>query len=537
MDRSLWLLLWLRANSGLRRWGRTLRTLKGAMLGVVGVLVFLPTLVTMLFAPGMARPGLMRRYGPLGLLTYCLLNVLVSSGDRAVYYSPGEVNFLFSGPFRPRQLLLYKVIGGLCAATLTALMMTFFFAHHASMWIAAYIGLFLALVLLYLFSLTVGLLVSTVGAMAFTRGRQVVLLGVLTAIAAALAPLANSAATMPLAELRDRLMSFPTVTIATWPFRPFVDVFAADRFGLAFLVSVTEAIAIDGAFLAAVLAMNSGFMEASAAASAKLYARIQQIRRGKMSTGTIKARFELPMLPWLGGAGPNFWRQLTSASRSPTHLVAVVALFAVPVGTVLFAATTKANEASIAVLAVSMLAGLGVFSPAMVGFDFRPDIGRMEDLKTLPIPTSRLVLGQLLAPVAILCAAEWMMIAAVAIVTRSDLGLLAGAALLALPLNLLLVAIENLYCLWFPFRMAGINSFDFQALGRQLLVLMAKGVTLGVVAGVAGGLGFAVYSLGGQSLTAAIAVSWLVAAGMGLAFLPLVAQAFNQFDVAQTMPE
>src|SRR4051812_18369432 len=128
MDRSLWLLLLIRGKAWFRRWARNLRSLKGALLAVVGSLVFLPMIVSVLVSPRVqtaAQVGAIRRFGPLGLLAYCLLNVLLSSGDRAVYYSPSEVNFLFSGPYRPRQLLVYKVVGGLGAALLTALFTTF----------------------------------------------------------------------------------------------------------------------------------------------------------------------------------------------------------------------------------------------------------------------------------------------------------------------------------------------------------------------------------------------------------------------------
>ena len=116
MDRSLWLLLRLRITATLRRFGRSLRSLKGALLTIVGALFFAPMIVSMMFAPKI-QAGLqhdaIRRYGPLAFLAYCMLNLLLSSGDRAIYYSPAEVSFLFTGPYRPRQLLLYKIVAGL----------------------------------------------------------------------------------------------------------------------------------------------------------------------------------------------------------------------------------------------------------------------------------------------------------------------------------------------------------------------------------------------------------------------------------------
>ena len=36
---------------------------------------------------------------PLGLLGMCMLSLMTSAGERAIYFSPGEVEFLFPGPF------------------------------------------------------------------------------------------------------------------------------------------------------------------------------------------------------------------------------------------------------------------------------------------------------------------------------------------------------------------------------------------------------------------------------------------------------
>ena len=146
MDRSLWLLLRLKLDARLRRATRSIRTLKGLLLAVVGSLVFLPSIAGILFMPrfqSAVQLTSVRRYGPLILFVYCIMNVLLSSGDRAVHYSPAEVNFLFAGPYRPRQLLIYKIVGGIGGAFFTTLFMTFAFRHHAAMSLAAFLGLFL----------------------------------------------------------------------------------------------------------------------------------------------------------------------------------------------------------------------------------------------------------------------------------------------------------------------------------------------------------------------------------------------------------
>ena len=232
MNRSLVLLNLLRGRAWLRRWTRSFRTLKGLLLAVVGSLVFVPMIISALLAPRVqtaAQLGAIREYGPLALFTYCVLNVLLSSGDRAVYYSPAEVIFLFSGPFRPRQILLYKITSGFAPAILTALVMTFAFGHHAASYHAAFLGLFLSLHLLYLFSLSVGLAISTFGALAFNWSRRLLLLALGLIALGALWPLGERAMSMTPMELLQQVLHSPTVTAIVAPFRPFVWTFSADR--------------------------------------------------------------------------------------------------------------------------------------------------------------------------------------------------------------------------------------------------------------------------------------------------------------------
>ena len=107
MDRALWLLVGLQLRGWLRFLGQNLRTVRGALLALVGVGRVRP-----LAADGPVRADGHRhrgvqvvRFGPGALLLYCVLNVVFSSHERAIYFSPAEVQFLFTGPFSRRQVL------------------------------------------------------------------------------------------------------------------------------------------------------------------------------------------------------------------------------------------------------------------------------------------------------------------------------------------------------------------------------------------------------------------------------------------------
>src|SRR4051794_14042872 len=102
VDSALWLLLRLRLWGWLRRLGRTLGTVKGALLTALGLLLLVPQLLALFVLP---RPAVdpehlaaVRRFGTLGLLAYCVLTLLLSSAEQALYFAPAEVGFLFPGP-------------------------------------------------------------------------------------------------------------------------------------------------------------------------------------------------------------------------------------------------------------------------------------------------------------------------------------------------------------------------------------------------------------------------------------------------------
>ena len=53
---------------------------------------------------------------PVVMLLYVVLSILTSLGERAIYFSPSDVDFLFPAPFSRRQILLYKILGSFTAA-------------------------------------------------------------------------------------------------------------------------------------------------------------------------------------------------------------------------------------------------------------------------------------------------------------------------------------------------------------------------------------------------------------------------------------
>src|SRR3954464_4077224 len=108
MDPALLLLWRLRLRAWFRRWGKPPRKPKGILLTLVGLLVFVPWMLSIAYTPRQAMPfdpDRVRRFGPLALLAFSVLTLALSSGERVLLFQPAEIDFLFPGPFTRRALL------------------------------------------------------------------------------------------------------------------------------------------------------------------------------------------------------------------------------------------------------------------------------------------------------------------------------------------------------------------------------------------------------------------------------------------------
>jgi hypothetical protein len=296
--------------------------------------------------------------------------------------------------------------------------------------------------------------------------------------------------------------------------------------------------------LGLVFGLDAPYLEAAAGASDRINARLQRIRSGGAAAAwqapSLKARFAVPDLPWWGGVGPVAWRQFTAITRSRGPLVVFV-IFGFTLGMTGFIGLKETLEtANLAPIVGGIVAWLSIFMTAMVPFDFRGDLDRMEVLKTLPIRASRLVVGQVAAPVLLVSAFEvGALLFTAALVRRFDLFFAATIAFI-LPFNFILFEIENLLFLWYPVRIAAAAVGDFQSIGRNMLLMFAKMMILGavgVVLGVVGGVSYLVVHLaGGPAWLVTGIVVWVAFICCAGALVPLIALAFRRFDVARDTP-
>jgi hypothetical protein len=560
VDRALWLLLWLRFFGWCRRLVRNARTVGGALLLGGGLLFFcclcIQPLTLLLLPREVFGSGdnleHARRFGPLFLLGYCVLNLSFSPSERAIAFTPAEVNFLFPGPFSRRQLLAYKVITAALSCLVAAVMMSAFLFRFGSGLLAGYLGLVLALLFVTLFSMAVSLVASSFEARAFNRRRKVVLLALACLAIGTLVYLSKDLVHLSATDLVDRVNESPFLRWLLLPFSWITGTFTAETIWPDLVVNGLASVAVLCVLLVLVFALDAQYLEASAVASEKIYARLQRIRAGgaaaawRPTSGTV--RFELPSLPWWGGIGPTAWRQLTTAVRSARGVLIFLFIFSamlvVPVLSVSLGMSGK-QAAAVPYVLCSMLLSLSLVSfPNMLAFDFRGDLERMDVLKTLPIAPWCLAIGQLLTPVVLLSLLQLGVLGLIEIVWGGIEWVLLFVAFLAWPLNFLSLAIDNLLFLWFPARTAPAMPGDFQAVGRQMLLMFSKMLTVMVTLGVAGGFGAGVggmlYLASGASsetltgpLLAGLGTAFLGLSGFAAGMVPLLARAFQRFDVTR----
>src|SRR5262249_18381814 len=143
-----------------------------------------------------------------------------------------------------------------------------------------------------------------------------------------------------------------------------VETFTAERVWPDLVQWSLLALAVNAGLMALVIALDAQFLESAAAASERLYARLQQVRAGGAAAlgwrSAGKVRFSLPSFPWWGGVGPIAWRQLVTAPRTRGPLMFVLILFGPVLMAALGARVDSRQESGTFVLAGTVI-GMTLF--------------------------------------------------------------------------------------------------------------------------------------------------------------------------------
>jgi len=539
LDTALVKLLMLRFRGGVRHRLQELKTLRGLlfMCVTIAVLVLLvkqsslpnPLLDTVQSGPEQLRAQFARLM-PMGLLAACLLTVFTSSGP-AIHFSPSEINLLFSGPFSRRALLLYKICFYIFGALLSSLLITILVPGFAHSLLAIFLGAFLTLMFIQLFSAVIGLVSQLLVGYCYVpvrRSHVIILLVALMAVLVwYLAGIGNG-----LAGALTLFQSSLVGTLVLAPFGVFVNVFLAPSIYPGLLGWAVLGFAINAALLAVIILLDGHSYEASVAASLKLHKRWVQARRSGLLWGAQPVRvrsFRKP--PFIGGVGPIAWRQLLAALRISSKPVLVflgVAMLAGPLVVIAAADISMWSRIGfVFFVAVYVL-------PRTLVFDFRSDLDTLENFKALPLQHWKLGVGQLVAPVLLTSLVELVLLGSVAMfLDGTQRVIIVGMMPFLVPFNLLLYGLENLLFLMFPTPLVPVGRVDFDFLGRTMVEFMVKTMLLVGACALAAGAGMRVLDMTERSWPASVSVAWLSLTLIALLMLPLLGWAFDRFDISR----
>ena len=501
----------LRFLTGLRRPKR----LVGALL-MVGVLAFPLWAYS---SGGLGAHG--ATSDPAAFLTTILAVTLVLSvfgglTERGIAFSPSDVDFLFAGPFKPRNLVLYHVACLYPPIFLVSGFLYVIFGQGLGLWPLVLLSILLCQMTAAHVRLIVSVLAVQIGERTFRRLRGPVRF-VLLATTIALVVAITSSFTRA-GGIRPALAAIATSPVARAVFYPAAAVGDVARAGT--LETALPALAGSfGALLASLfvlLALQVNFLEASIVASERLAARRARLRSGKAPAAIVAmerpaARVRLPALRLFYGGGAVAWKNLVVARRSGRTLLFSLAFAAVLVVPASLSGDAK-GEAALVTTALFPFLLSSAFA-----FDFRSEANQVSRLKSLPVSPIGLAAAEVAVPTLLSLCVQALLLVIFTAMGRVRPELAPVALVAYVPVTAGFVSLANLAHFLAP---------RGSPLGTILQLLFLFGDVL-----VVGGIGFLLHELGLPAWILLLALFALQAA-IVVGVLALLGAAFAEHDPA-----
>jgi hypothetical protein len=502
--------------------------------------------------------------GALVLFVIVLLAWLIPHERAALTFTEAEVAFLFPAPVTRRTLIHFKLLRSQLRIFFSVLLLTLFSRRlGGSVWIHAF-GWWLILSTLNLHFLGC----SFARTMLLDHGisnrlRRLLVFGLAAAMAAGVwvwakrtIPELNASDTANFNSVMDylqRVLSAGPALYLLYPFRLVVRPFLAPG-AAAFFGALAPALLLFLLHYLWVIYSDVAFEEASVEASQKLAVRIAAVRAGNWQGAKKNQKAKRPWFR-LAATGPSatalFWKNFIGVGQvfSPRlwiSLIIVMVVFGVSLGNV------GRSQNFFYLLAILIAIALGyslLLGPQILRLDFRNDLPLADILKTFPLRGWQIALGEILAPVVVLAAFQWLLLvfgaALVFYLPGKQAALLLaialGAAVLLPVLDVLLLLIPNAAVLLFPsWIQTGKDSpRGIEAIGQRLIFALGQLLVLALALLPAAIAFLGVFFLLKLALGPAAAVPFAalvaaiilaVEAGFGVM---LLGRLFERFDVSE----
>lgn len=519
---------------------RRMRTVRGA-LGVGGTVLFLALIagfqIWSVTNPNVRTdppsPDVLRATVPAMVV---VLTLLAAFSERGLYFTPPEMGFLFPAPVGRRELLVYNLVTRLGVQVMSGLWVAMFTLRYAPMALSGLAGVVLAFVFIYVAAQALALGVAALEEWFSPVVRRAVRVGAIVGLLfVALSASRHHAPDVGRGRMQV-MLDAPAVRAVSVVARPIGELFAATSAGDALLWGAMS-LALIGVCVGLVLGFDVAYTERSLTVGARVQARLRRIRSSGGAEGDAPAearsslRIAAPRRLLPGRAGALAWRQLTELVRTPRAVITPIVVGGAWVLAMFGGARASAGDTT--ALQATVLSS-GLILPIVFGnplpFDFRRDLDRIALLRSLPLSPWSVATGQVFPAALSFAVFEMLVLGGVAALTRVvPWQWIAIAAVLVFPVAWASAAVENLMFLLMPYRVGNDGRAGSQFLGKALLLMVLKVLTLALLAA-GGGAAW----LGARLLTDAmwppIIAGALAMAIVCLPFTWLVGRAFARFD-------
>jgi len=541
MDAALSQLLFLRLRGGLRQRLLQLANVRGLIFTLAfGVIIWFLIVSNSSTANGLFGTAALDRqavgeqiltFMPLSMLGLSLLTVVLTTRP-TFHFSPNEINFLFTGPFHRRDLIIYKFAAYVAGVTLSSVFVTLLVQPDAGSVLPVFIATLLTLVFVQLNSAVISMAGHALDGGRFARLKWPTL-GVIGALGAAALVYAWATPGLGIFDLMAEFRHSWIGTLILIPYIVFAELFVAPSVSDMALWALV-AIIINAALLRAAILLDARTTDRALAENARLSSRWERIKQGGSFWATERTEVaSIRHAPSLGGLGPIAMRQALNASRNSLRLILVFAGLAAcvaPISSALGAPVTEPQTMMIVYIFLAFIL------PRNLVCDFRGDLSRMEIYKTLPIAPWRICAGQLVVQTLLAYVIALTIIASAFVfeeAVTAQVALILAA--FALPLTFLIYAVENTVHLLFPTKLVAMGRADFEFLGRSIVEFIAKTIFVLAAIAASGAVGLATFRVMATTLVLPGLASWLTLTLIGLLTLVALQYAFRRFAVAETI--
>ncbi|WP_373651183.1 putative ABC exporter domain-containing protein [Schlesneria sp. DSM 10557] len=538
---ALWKLIRFQWRGNFRQFRKSLRTPRGIFQALFIFAMILYGLGSLYLATRFSAQSapLAKVFGqlqddflPLGLFGYVCYALLFQTGESTVYYTPSEVAFLFPAPITRKQLLTYPLLKSHLGMVTISVMFALVSTPRLSMILPRAAALVMTLSFVQLLTINVAFTRQILKARINTIVRQVLGLVIGSLVLMGIMQTAGTAAE-DLASFLTMFKESPAGSALLVPFQFFVGALRADDWP-SFLFNAAIILLVDTALLVLVFRLDGLTLEAAMAFSEKMTQRMKALQSKGIwdafsPTNSEVARRRLPPLPFWSGIGPILWQRMTTTIRSSASTLWILG------GAVLFASglvylmATSNSPQTREFGAPAAGVGAMAYLSFLICLTLQHDIERVGYLKSLPIRSVSIVLGDLLGFPLIVSAVQIVFIGTLSCFFPAVATWLICGALVMVPMNFLLFAIDKLVFYVYPTRMSKGAPGDFQNSGKQIVFIALKMLMLGAalllmgLVAIPGGVVFQSPVIAGISAAVALLIQCV-------AIVPLLVMAYKRFD-------